>query len=312
MGVELYQIRYFLAVCRTLNFTRAAEDCHVSQPALTRAVQKLEQELGGPLFRREGRRTHLTDLGRAMLPPLQQSLEAAEQAKEQAESYGRGDVAPLRIGLSESVPLHIFLPLFRELARAYPGLRLELSRGNAPSIMAMLEDGAVELVLAAIDGETWSRIDSWPLFTEDMRLCLSPSADLAAARTATAADLGNLDLVARRHCETTDFLADKLHAAGIDAVFRHSSDRESDFATLIAMGAAAGIAPRTIADAAPAGIVSLPIADFDLRRTVSLFAVAGRRYTTACAGLIRLARSMDWDGAVNPGPEITLPPALQE
>ena len=58
--MEMHQIRYFLAVCETLNFTRAAENCYVSQPALTRAVHKLEEELGGLLLRRENSLTHLT------------------------------------------------------------------------------------------------------------------------------------------------------------------------------------------------------------------------------------------------------------
>jgi len=52
-GMEMHQVRYFLALCETLNFTRAAESCNVSQPALTRAVHKLEEELGGLLLRRE-------------------------------------------------------------------------------------------------------------------------------------------------------------------------------------------------------------------------------------------------------------------
>src|SRR5260370_1409924 len=52
-AVEMHQIRYFLAVCETLNFTRAAEACNVSQPSLTRAIKRLEDELRGPLFRRE-------------------------------------------------------------------------------------------------------------------------------------------------------------------------------------------------------------------------------------------------------------------
>ena len=58
--MEMHEIRYFLAVCDTLNFTRAAERCNVSQPSLTRAIQKLEAELGGLLFRRERAATHLT------------------------------------------------------------------------------------------------------------------------------------------------------------------------------------------------------------------------------------------------------------
>jgi DNA-binding transcriptional LysR family regulator len=62
--MELHQVRYFLAVASTLNFTRAAEQCNVTQPALTKGVQKLEQELGGQLIYRERQLTQLTDLGK--------------------------------------------------------------------------------------------------------------------------------------------------------------------------------------------------------------------------------------------------------
>ena len=84
--MEMHQVRYFLAVARTRNFTRAAEECNVSQPSLTRAIQKLEGELGGPLFRREHSLSHLTDLGRIMLPHLEQTYGAAQAAKSLAVS----------------------------------------------------------------------------------------------------------------------------------------------------------------------------------------------------------------------------------
>ena len=70
--MEMHQVRYVLAVADELNFTRAAEACHVSQPALSRAVQQLEGELGGQLFARERGDTHLTELGRMVLPHLEQ------------------------------------------------------------------------------------------------------------------------------------------------------------------------------------------------------------------------------------------------
>jgi DNA-binding transcriptional LysR family regulator len=54
--MEMHQVRYFLSVARALNFTRAAEECGVAQPSLSRAIKELEGELGGELFRREGRR----------------------------------------------------------------------------------------------------------------------------------------------------------------------------------------------------------------------------------------------------------------
>ena len=75
--MELQQIRYFLALADSLNFTRAAKRCGVSQPALTQAIQKLEEELGGSLFRRERNLTHLTELGRVMRDQL---LAVSDQA----------------------------------------------------------------------------------------------------------------------------------------------------------------------------------------------------------------------------------------
>src|ERR1700748_3198867 len=80
-SMELHQVRYFLAVASTLNFTRAAEQCNVTQPALTKGVRKLEQELGGELIYRERRLTPLTDLGRLMRPHLEQVLSESDAAK---------------------------------------------------------------------------------------------------------------------------------------------------------------------------------------------------------------------------------------
>ena len=78
--MEMHQIRYFLAVARTGNFTRAAEQCNVTQPSLTRAIQQLEQEFGGDLFRRERPHAQLTELGQRLLPPLQQCYDSASSA----------------------------------------------------------------------------------------------------------------------------------------------------------------------------------------------------------------------------------------
>ena len=64
--MEMSQIRYALAVADALNFTKAAKDCNVSQPALTKAIKKLESELGAPLFHREGRRILVSDFGQSM------------------------------------------------------------------------------------------------------------------------------------------------------------------------------------------------------------------------------------------------------
>ena len=102
--MEMHQIKYFLAVTRTLNFTRAAEQCNVTQPSLTRAIQKLEDEFGGLLFdKRERALTHLTELGCMVLPHLEQTFDAAEAATSLASSIGRAEITPLVIGVAHGV-----------------------------------------------------------------------------------------------------------------------------------------------------------------------------------------------------------------
>src|SRR5262249_28983382 len=101
--VELYQIRYFMALCETLNFARAAELCHVSQPSLTRAVQKLEQEFGGLLIRRERQLTHLTELGELVRPMLQEVLSHSLHVKAAAQRHLDRTKAVLRLGIVPSI-----------------------------------------------------------------------------------------------------------------------------------------------------------------------------------------------------------------
>src|ERR671910_110539 len=101
--MELQQIRYFLAVHRHGSFSRAADECDVSQPALTLAVKKLEGEVGGELFHREGKRLVLTALGRLIHPALEQVVVGAQSARSLAENFKLLKQAPLRLGLQTTI-----------------------------------------------------------------------------------------------------------------------------------------------------------------------------------------------------------------
>jgi len=103
--LEMHHIRYFLALSETLNLTKAAERCNVSQPALSRAIKALETELGGELLRRERTLSHLTELGQRMLPMLRQCYETALAAKMMAASIRKGETAPLSVAVTHTVAL---------------------------------------------------------------------------------------------------------------------------------------------------------------------------------------------------------------
>jgi LysR family transcriptional regulator, hydrogen peroxide-inducible genes activator len=92
--METHQIRYFLAVADELNFSRAAAKCNVTQPALSRAIQQLEVELGGQLIHRERHLTHLTDLGQMVRPHMEMVHGAAARASSASERISSGAASP--------------------------------------------------------------------------------------------------------------------------------------------------------------------------------------------------------------------------
>ncbi len=124
--MELHEIRYFLALSKTLNFTKAAEVCNVSQPALTRAIQKMEDELGGLLFSRERNNTHLTELGRLLEPHLTEVLARTQQAKETATRFLRLDSAQLRLGVMCTIGPVRFVSFLSRFRADNPGVEITL------------------------------------------------------------------------------------------------------------------------------------------------------------------------------------------
>lgn len=92
--MEMQQIRYFIALCDELNFTRAAQRCKVSQPSLTTAIQALEHQFGAPLFQRKPR-VALTNLGQAILPALQEIVVQTEIARATARAVSGAEEMPI-------------------------------------------------------------------------------------------------------------------------------------------------------------------------------------------------------------------------
>src|SRR5262249_22807497 len=172
--MEMHQIRYFLAVCETLNFTRAAESCNVTQPALTRAVQKLEEELGGLLLRRERSRTHLTEFGRAMRPHLQDILRNADAAATTARSFLTLENAPLRLGVMCTVGPLRCIGLLAEFNRGHRGVAVPLYEGVPSALGAMLEEGRLDLAVMAEPQGFAERFKVEPLYRERFLVAFPP------------------------------------------------------------------------------------------------------------------------------------------
>jgi len=296
--MEMHQVRYFLAVARTLNFTRAADECNVSQPSLTRAIKQLEAELGGDLFRRE-RPTQMTELGQRMHPLLKQCYEAAAGARSLASAFKGGEVGALRIALTHAVDLSLLIPLLNQIRRQFNRLELKFLRGDSREVAEMLKKGDAELGIAAELDETWERLDSWPLFTEDFQLVLSKRHRLAKQGEIALDDLQSEQWLSRNYCEHADRLSASLREHGLNFDQGHQISSERDLIELLEAEVGVAVMP----DTSPISetLKRTTVDGLDARRTVHLYGVAGRERTAVASAVMRMLRGADWRQYMNKG-----------
>jgi DNA-binding transcriptional LysR family regulator len=291
--MEMHQIRYFLSMSRVLNFTRAADECNVTQPSLTRAIQKLEDEFGGALFRRERNRTHLTDLGRQMLPHLERTFEAAHAAKQLAMGLGRAEVAPLALGIDAAIESETLDRILAELAVGLPGFELTLSSGSSDDLLESAMNGALDLVVVELPDHAPDRLDAWPLFDHSYHMVTRSDHPLAVG--------GKPLLLSAREETWIDYEGDgcarlKAVAAahGFVPIVRHRATDMSQVRRLVACGLGSAFIPRPRDDER---LCALRFADAEVKRDVVLAAVAGRKRSIAADAFVRASRACDWAAA---------------
>jgi DNA-binding transcriptional LysR family regulator len=293
--MELHQVRYFLAVAATLNFTRAAEQCNVTQPALTKGVQKLEQELGGQLIYRERQLTQLTDLGKEVLPMLERILASAEAARCRAREFQRKEVAPLRIGLAPSISASLVLDPIAEIAKFVPGLHVELREGAAEKLIDLLLEGEINAAMVGDMRDIPARIDDWSLFEERYVAVLAPTHQLANRPSIGIDDLRETVLLERDECD----VAAKIQRSYFPEEpprLGYCSGHDLHLQHMAAAGFGVMLAPEHMPRLPT--LKTIPLEGDPVLREVRLLAVQGRRYSPALDAFIKVTRLRDWSAEV--------------
>jgi len=291
--LDLTQIRYFLTLARTLNFTRAAEACNVTQPALTKSIRRLEDELGGPLLLRERSHTQLTPLGGAMLPLLQQTYDAAEAARTGAMRFRAQDVARLRLGLGAWVEPVVVTPLIREVMDRMPGLELTIRFGEIKALNEWLLASEIDVTLTAEADRLTERANRWPVFSDPVVALLPAGHTLATSGCMTVAQLGDHPLVGRLNGADSggaDTGPEALYRA-LPVRHRGSTDEQVHAIVQAGLGLALSTARRRL----PAGVVSRAI-EPEQRLDIVVATIAGRPASRAADAFLRLARARAWGG----------------
>jgi DNA-binding transcriptional LysR family regulator len=238
--MDLLQLRYFQAVARHQHVSRAAAELRVAQPSLSRALGRLEADLGVPLFDRRGRRLVLNRFGAAFLARVDTALDELGQGRRELE-----DLAGLEHGsvAVAAETLHLLTDPLAGFLAGHPGISFQLHQSPTPAMAGLLHAGQVDFCLASqpVDDEF---LEVAELSSDEVLLAVPPAHRLAGRERVGMSDLAGEVFVATRPGYWQRAMIDRLFAqAGLQAVIGCESDEPASVLPLVAAGLGVGLLP---------------------------------------------------------------------
>jgi len=297
--MEMHQIRYFLAVEKSRNFTRAAEACHITQPALTRAIQKLEHEVCGALFQRLNGRIELTELGRVLLPRLEAVDREVNSARLDWQAAAGQRKQRLRLGVMCTLAPDRLATFISRVGLQIPDLEISIKEAKGSAIVAGLANDDLDIALAGIP-EYPADFEVVRLFTEAYTLAVPDQHRFAGRASVALSELDGENYIERLNCEFSDHF-EALHGDWpIQLNVRYRSEREDWVQSMIAAGMGIACLPQSLPICPGVSRVSLhtPVVE----RTISLVRLAGTYKSPAVSVFAQMVGRFHWTGAGSGSP----------
>lgn len=225
--VELQQLEQFVALARARNFTRAAAELNLSQSALSRAIQRLEEQVGQPLFERKPREVVLTDLGELLLERAKEVLELVDDTfllLSDASRHGR-----VRLGAIPTIAPYFLPTLLRSFSQAHPDISILVQEDTTENLLKRCSHGEIDLAILALPLIA-KYLEIEPLFDEELFLVVSSGHALAEREeiTAEAVEPYPFVMLTEAHC-LSDHVASYCRQQSVQPV---TVERISQIATV--------------------------------------------------------------------------------
>jgi DNA-binding transcriptional LysR family regulator len=293
-AMQTHELRYFLAASRLLNFTKAAVECGVSQPALTRAIQKLEANLGGPLFYRRPGQIELTPLARRLLPKSEDIQRGLAEIRKEAKTEIEHGRTTLRLGVVCTVSPANIVDILRRLREQFPDVEVSIQDVNATGVLELLIADEIEIGVTA-QPSIPDEVAYHPLFDELFQVAMPTDHRLAAMGAVEFAQLEDVDYLERLNCEFDHYFETTQGEWPFEFKVVFASEREDWIQALIVAGHGCAIVPQSL-DCMP-GVIKRPLTMPEMKRTVGLVNLRGRPLTPVGQAFIRLATAQRWTAA---------------
>ncbi|MCT8331896.1 LysR family transcriptional regulator [Albidovulum sediminis] len=290
--MDLNQVRYFLNLAESLNFTEAARVSGISQPSLTKAIQRLEDEFGGPVLYRDGKDTRLTALGRDLIVEFMRIQSALENITELAENSVAGRSRKINIGVASTIAPRVFAKFWALVLKELPEVELLLHPLNPGEAEAEVLSGKYDMCLLTNPPEPNFKLTIQPLFQERLRLALASHHPLAGTDEITPEQMMEQPYIDRMHCEFRTQLIKHFMDRNIVMRPRFQSEREDWVQQMVAQGA--GVCSLPEHSAIVDGIVLRAVKGLTLSRNISMVAVSGSANPREVRVILGLSKNFNW------------------
>ena len=283
--MEINQVRYFLEVCTEKNFTRAARKCGISQPSLTRAVQLLEKEFGGHLFDRQAGKVILTELGRVVLPYLQNVWEQTSAVKKLTSDMAGRNAAVVRLGVMCTISPGILIDAIVNVRNRHPEIQFEVVDGTARTLEQQLLDSDLDIAIYARPKRSPNpRLNYMTLLREQMLIVVPETHAFAGMSEVRVADLAGEHYVMRSLCEFNEPSEDDAGPRSSVSKAAYRSDRDDWVFAMIENGFGYGFVPRH--SVGGKNLISRPLVEPEFWREIHLTTVLGRSQSASVGAII--------------------------
>lgn len=292
---DLERLRIFVTVVQQGSLTRAAVMLGQPQPAISRQISRLEDECGGRLFNRTGRGMTLTPLGDVLLPRIVALLQGASELSAQLEEGARLPSGEVRLGTLPSLYMVLGVPLFFELRKAFPGIRLQIFEGSGGQIDQWLANGFVDIGLPYRYGKTPQTAGVDPLVHASSYVMGAPGSELTTDATVRFAALDGCPLVLPGAPSSVRLALDQMaKQASITLNVALEADSTQIQKAMARLGGAYAVLPAHAAtEEIEAGTLQISrIVEPEFNRTIVLAMTAARAPSRAVRQVARTIREI--------------------
>lgn len=292
--MELRQLRYFVAVATELNFSRAAERMHISQPPLSQQIKQLEEELGVQLLMRTSRTVELTEAGRLFLTEACETLERAKRAMDTARRAAAGDIGTVSIATLSTADVVVFPRVIPACMRRYPGVQLSFSSMSEVDMAAAIEEGRIDVGFATVPVILRGDCVAETIHRERAVAALPVTHRLAARAAIALEELSDDDWVLpdpRRTPSSHYLVVSMCSSKGFTPRAIQHCDNMQFMLSLIAAGIAVAVLPERVRQMPRDRVVVVPVRDSE--PSVELGVIySPRRMTKVVRSFIELAHEV--------------------